>query len=141
MTNNTHLERRYRRLLAFFPKAFRREREHEVVSVLMEGSQPGQRWPRLAEASDLIRHSISMRWRQPNDWARKHTGLEIVIRVGVGVWLVCLTAILAQQSLWGLALLVPAVLHFALALRVAVADGRGRGAGGPRSPRPPGLGC
>ena len=139
MTNDTHLERRYRRLLAFFPKAFRREREHEVVSVLMEGSQPGQRWPRLAEAGDLIRHSISMRWRQPNDWASKHAGLVIVIRVGVGVWLVCLTAILAQQSLWGLALLVPAVLHFALALRVAVATERD--GGGPGTPRPPGLGC
>jgi hypothetical protein len=31
MTGSTRLERRYRRLLAFYPKAFRREREQEIL--------------------------------------------------------------------------------------------------------------
>jgi hypothetical protein len=38
MTDSAHLERRYRRLLAFYPKAFRREHEQEIVSVLMAGT-------------------------------------------------------------------------------------------------------
>jgi hypothetical protein len=43
MTKSPRLERRYRRLLAFYPKGFRRENEQEILSVLMAGA---------AEASD-----------------------------------------------------------------------------------------
>ena len=35
MTNSSRLERRYRSLLALYPKAFRREHEQEILSVLM----------------------------------------------------------------------------------------------------------
>jgi hypothetical protein len=48
MTDSTHLERRYRRMLAFYPKAFRQEREQEILSVLMSGAAEGQRRPRSA---------------------------------------------------------------------------------------------
>jgi hypothetical protein len=140
MKNSTNLERRYRRLLALYPEAFRRHSEHEVVSVLMEGSKTGQQWPRPAEATDLVKHAIPMRWRHPNDWARKHARGLIVLRVVIGVWLVCLSIVLSQYSSWGLALFVPAAMHFVLALRVALATGDERETGGPRSVGPPGLG-
>ena len=136
MTKSTDLERRYRRLLALYPKAFRREREEEVVSVLMAGGRPGLQWPRPAESADLIRHSIPMRWRHPTDWARRHAGRLIVVRVGIGVWLVCLAMILAQYSLCGLSLLAPAALHFTLAVRVGAATVCHRAMDGPRSPGP-----
>jgi hypothetical protein len=38
MTESTGLERRYRRLLAWYPRPFRREQEEEVLAVLMAGA-------------------------------------------------------------------------------------------------------
>jgi hypothetical protein len=49
MSASKTLERRYRRLLAFYPRAFRREHEQEILSVLLAGAAEGQRRPRLAE--------------------------------------------------------------------------------------------
>jgi hypothetical protein len=43
MNDDSALERRYRRLLACYPGAFRREHEHEMLSVLMAGAEQGQR--------------------------------------------------------------------------------------------------
>jgi hypothetical protein len=52
MTNSSRLERRYRALLALYPKAFRREHEQEILSVLMAAAADGQKRPRLAESAD-----------------------------------------------------------------------------------------
>jgi hypothetical protein len=68
MTDVTHLERRYRRLLACYPKAFRREHEDEMLAVLMAGARNGRRRPGLADSADLIRNAIWMRIRP---WARR----------------------------------------------------------------------
>ena len=54
MTNSSRLERRYRSLLALYPKAFRREHEQEILSVLMAAAAEGQKRPRLAESGDLV---------------------------------------------------------------------------------------
>ena len=54
MSASTHLERRYRRLLAFYPAAFRREHEEEILSVLMDGAAEGQQRPGLAESVNLL---------------------------------------------------------------------------------------
>jgi hypothetical protein len=43
VSDSTQLERRYLRLLAFYPKAFRREHEQEMLSVLIAGAADGQR--------------------------------------------------------------------------------------------------
>jgi hypothetical protein len=61
--NGPPLERRYRRLLAWYPAAFRREQEDEMLAVLMAGARPGQRRPGLVESADLIRHAVAMRGR------------------------------------------------------------------------------
>jgi hypothetical protein len=55
VTYRGDLERRYRRLLAWYPRGFRLEYEQEMLAVLMAGSGGGQRRPRLAEVADLIR--------------------------------------------------------------------------------------
>ena len=64
MSDSTQLERRYRRLLAFYPKAFRREHEQEMLAVLIAGAAEGQRRPSLPEAIDLVMNAIVMRLLQ-----------------------------------------------------------------------------
>jgi hypothetical protein len=125
MNDSTNLERRYRRLLAFYPKAFRRDHEQEVLSVLMAAAADDQRRPRLAEAVDLLRHAIFMRLRQrqwPSPWEHRHVGLMLPVRAATGIWLVSLTVILystGHGGWWG-ALLVPAAaLHFYFAYRLS----------------------
>jgi hypothetical protein len=61
MTDPGGLERRYRRLLACYPRAFRREHTEEMLAVLMAGAAPGRRRPGLAESADLIRSAAGMR--------------------------------------------------------------------------------
>ena len=124
MTNSSRLERRYRSLLALYPKAFRREHEQEILSVLMAAAAEGQTRPRLAESADLVRSAIFMRLRQtkvPTSWEYRHARLMLPIRVVTGVWFVFLTAMLygyGRGGWWG-ALLVPAAtLHFYIAYRL-----------------------
>jgi hypothetical protein len=63
MTDQAHLERGYRRLLACYPRAFRRESGQEILAVLMAGAPDGQRRPGLAESADLIGSGLRMRLR------------------------------------------------------------------------------
>jgi hypothetical protein len=124
MTNSTRLERRYRRLLAFFPKVFRHEHEQEMISVLLAGAADGQRRPRFAESFDLVRNAIVMRVRRiqvPGPWERRHARLMVPVRIAVGLWLLLLTAILygsGRGGWWGALLLPSALLHFYLVYRV-----------------------
>ncbi|MGO9901019.1 MAG: hypothetical protein ACLP0J_15305 [Solirubrobacteraceae bacterium] len=57
MTDVAHLERRYRRLLASYPKAFRREQEDEMLVALMAGAKNGWQRPGLTDSADLIRNA------------------------------------------------------------------------------------
>ena len=63
MTDQADLERGYRRLLAWYPREFRRENGQEILAVLMAAARDGQRRPGLAESADLIRGGVSMRLR------------------------------------------------------------------------------
>jgi hypothetical protein len=63
MTDQADLERGYRRLLAWYPREFRRENGPEILAVLMAGARDGQRRPGLAESADLIRSGLWMRLR------------------------------------------------------------------------------
>ena len=124
MTDTADLERRYRRLLACYPAAFRHEHGQEILSVLMAGAEEVQRWPRLAEAGDLLRSAIYMRLRTRLRtswaWEYRHRRVMVPVRVVIGIWLVALTAILygyGRGGWWG-ALLVPAAAaHFYFAYR------------------------
>jgi hypothetical protein len=61
VSDSADLERRYRRLLACYPRAFRREHEQEILAVLMAGSGEGQQRPSLGEAANLIKYALWMR--------------------------------------------------------------------------------
>ncbi len=129
MTDETRLERRYRRLLAFYPKAFRREHEQEILSVLLAGAADGQQRPWLIEAADLIRNAISMRLRHtrvPGSWEHRHARVMLPVRVLIGSWLLFLTGVLygyGRGGWWGLLLLPAAALHFYIAYRLRHAFG------------------
>ena len=57
------LERGYRRLLACYPREFRRENEDEILGVLLASATGGQRRVGVAEAADLIRGALRARLR------------------------------------------------------------------------------
>jgi len=64
MTEQAKLERRYRRLLACYPRAFRRENEEEILAVLLACAQQGQQRPGLAASADLIKGAMRA-WLRP----------------------------------------------------------------------------
>ena len=63
MIDPGELERGYRRWLRWYPRSFRRERESEILAVLMAGAREGQRRPELVECLDLARGGLVMRLR------------------------------------------------------------------------------
>lgn len=54
------LERGYRRLVACYPRSFRKENAEEIVAVLLATSAPGQRRPGLTESLDLLKGAARM---------------------------------------------------------------------------------
>src|SRR5262249_25876798 len=79
MSDPAALERSYRRLLAWYPRGFRREYEQEVLAVLLAGARPGPRRPGLAEAGHLILSGLGARPRRP--WGIAG-GLACAVAVG-----------------------------------------------------------
>ncbi|MFC4006845.1 hypothetical protein ACFOY2_06410 [Nonomuraea purpurea] len=57
------LERRYRRLLACYPKEHRERHEEEMVAVLLAGSAPGRDRPTVRDTLDLLRGALTIRLR------------------------------------------------------------------------------
>jgi hypothetical protein len=55
------LERRYRRLLFFYPAVYRCAHEEEMLAVLMTAAPGGRRRPGIAEAADLIWGALRVR--------------------------------------------------------------------------------
>jgi hypothetical protein len=74
------LERRYRRLLACYPRAYRRENEEEILAVLLACARDEQQRPGLAETADLIKSAMQMRLRPAARPPRT---------VKAAVWLMC----------------------------------------------------
>jgi hypothetical protein len=60
-STSTELERAYRRLVAWYPRSFRRDNEDEIVSVLLATAPDGLRRPGIAESADLIKGAVRMR--------------------------------------------------------------------------------
>jgi hypothetical protein len=63
MSEPASLEQGYRRLLAWYPTAFRSEQGEEMLAVLMASAQQGQRRPGLMESLDVLRSAVRMRIR------------------------------------------------------------------------------
>ena len=60
-SSSARLERAYRRLVACYPRSFRRENTEEIIAVLLATAREDQRRPSLAEAGDLLRGAARMR--------------------------------------------------------------------------------
>ena len=96
MTDQEHLERAYRRLLAWYPREFRHENEQEILAVLIAGAPPGQRRPGLAEAADLIRSGLWLRlWPSVPRSARTVRAAVKLMYAGAAVSTVNLVILLA----------------------------------------------
>ena len=137
MTDQEHLERAYRRLLAWYPREFRRENEQEILAVLIAGAPPGQRRPGLAEAADLIRSGLWLRlWPSVPRSARTVRAAVKLMYAGAAVSTVNLVILLALigDTRFGLLLNTPfitvsiawSLAPLALWLWMARETGRGR---------------
>ena len=93
MSDQTTLERRYRRLLAWFPREFQEEQGEEILSVLMACVRSGQRRPGLVASADLIRNGLWMRLRSSPP--------RSVPTVRAAVWLMYIGAGVTMLSLIG----------------------------------------
>jgi hypothetical protein len=63
MTHTSELERRYRRLLAWYPAEHRRSNGEEMLGVLLASARDGQRRPFLSDALDLALGGLRIRFR------------------------------------------------------------------------------
>jgi hypothetical protein len=59
--DTSDLERGYRRLVAFYPRSFKRENGDEIIAVLLATAASGQRRPGLSESFDLMHGALRMR--------------------------------------------------------------------------------
>ena len=98
MTGQASLERRYRRLLAWYPRAFRRENGQEILAVLLASAADGQRRPGLAESADLITSGLRMRVR-PCVPRRERTVRAAVRLMYAGAAVTALTLMISIVSL------------------------------------------
>ena len=125
MSDPTQLERRYRRLLAVYPNAFRREHEEEMLAVLLTGSAEGQRRPSLDEAIDLVRNAIFMRLSYMfeklfvKSYERRHPRLLSGFRIVWGLALLGLAILALVYGNWlALLFLVAAAADFVFGYRI-----------------------
>jgi hypothetical protein len=85
MTNSAELERRYNRLIAWYPLMFRREHGAEMLGVLMDSAPSGQQRVGLADAVDLVRGALTVRLRVPAVAPRTVVGAIRLMYVGAAV--------------------------------------------------------
>ncbi|MFF0771492.1 hypothetical protein ACFYUK_21585 [Nonomuraea wenchangensis] len=81
----SNLERRYRRLLRWFPREHRERHEEEMLSVLMAAARPGQSRPEPRDVLDLVRGAAMIRARWafgPESAARWRDAMRVVAAVG-----------------------------------------------------------
>ena len=63
MTTPGRLERRYRRLLRWYPPSYRDRHGEEILGVLMAAARPGQRRPGARQSLDLLWSALQIRIR------------------------------------------------------------------------------
>lgn len=126
MTDHIALERRYRRLLSWYPREFRRDHEEEIISVLMSCAREGQRRPDLASSVDLIRSGLLMRLRPrlPRSTPAMRTAVGLMY-AGAAVTFLCLIAVLVALPLLGWESTVLHVGNHTEPIPVAIVAGAG----------------
>jgi hypothetical protein len=98
MSDSASLEHGYRRLLACYPRRFRREDEEEILAVLMACAQDGQTRPSLEAAVDLLKGAVRMRLRPQAPLPRTVVAAVRLMCVGAVVELAGLITIVATAS-------------------------------------------
>ena len=98
MGGQARLERGYRRLLAFYPRSFRRENGEEILAVLLACAQDGQQRPGLAASADLIKAAIRMRlWPASRPPRTVRTAIRLMY-AGAAAQLAALITIIATAG-------------------------------------------
>lgn len=98
MSEQAKLERRYRRLLACYPRAFRRENGEEVLGVLLACAQQGQQRPGLAASVDLIKGAVRA-WLRPAPGQPRNVRIAVrLMCAGVAAQLAALITIVATAD-------------------------------------------
>jgi hypothetical protein len=100
MNSSASLERGYRRLLAFYPRAFRQENEEEILAVLMATAEGGQQRPGLAISADLVRSGVLMRLRPtvPRSAHTVRAAVKLVYLAAVAELALLATVVLTAAS-------------------------------------------
>jgi hypothetical protein len=80
MTDRARLERRYRRLLACYPRSFRAEHEEEMLVVLLACARDGRRRPGVADAANLLANALRVRLgsRAPRSIPAAYWGVRLM---------------------------------------------------------------
>jgi hypothetical protein len=86
------LERRYRRLLAAYPTAYREERGNEIVATYLDAADSDRRWPSVADVADVLRGGVWQRLRSSGA-----VGLAASVPVAATF---ALTAAAALSAVW-----------------------------------------
>jgi hypothetical protein len=98
MTDQEQLEQRYRRLLKWYPAAYRQENDEELTAVLMACARAGQRRPGLVASVDLIKSGLWMRFR-PRVPRASSTVRRAVLLMYAGAIFTAVSLIVAVSSL------------------------------------------
>ncbi|HEV2377875.1 MAG TPA: hypothetical protein VGS19_37640 [Streptosporangiaceae bacterium] len=104
MNEATTLERRYRWLLTAYPSHHRQAHSEEMVGVLLASSGPRQRWPRAADAADLLAGALRIRFRAWRGRADDGAWRDALAVVSVIAPILVLAAALAYADLYGVAI-------------------------------------
>ena len=83
MTTVGGLEGSYRRLLRWYPSSYRNRHEEEILGVLMDAAQPGQRRPGARESVDLLWSALKIRIRMTLRGADSQAWQAALTLVGV----------------------------------------------------------
>ena len=83
MTTLGGLEGSYRRLLRWYPSSYRTRHEEEILGVLMDAAQPGQRRPGARESVDLLWSALKIRIRMTLRGADSQAWQAALTLVGV----------------------------------------------------------
>lgn len=99
MTDQSQLERRYRRLLAFYPKGFRRQHEHEMLVVLLACARDGRRGSAVADTANLLGNAVWMRTRflAPRSVPTVFWGVRLMV-VAAFCELICMGTMIATRG-------------------------------------------
>jgi len=78
------LDKRYRRLLLFYPRAYRRQHGEELVTTLLDAAPAGRVRPARGEVLDLVRGGLRQRFRLPV--GRRMVVLAALVAIGTGAF-------------------------------------------------------